>query len=423
MQRVLQLLLLAVMAGASFFAGDGPSSASGATAPLRIGAVFPLHGPLAVLATDEYRGVAIARDMVNASGGISGHQVWLVTRELDMPDQSTGVMKSLHRQGISTVLGAYSSELSIPASTAAARDGMVYWEAGAVADRLTGRGLPGVFRVGASGSNLGSNSAHFAATQLAPRLHRQPPGLTISIVHASDAYAISVAAAAINEAHIYGMRIISNTQYDAYAPDWSAVTATVKRAHPNILILASHIPDGVAFRRAFLKAGIHVDAFIGSTMAQCYPEFGAMLGPDAVGVFASDRPPGKGFNPDALTPQARALYDRFAATWRKQTHGRAPTEEGLAGFSAAWALFHDVLPGTRASFTAASIERAARAVNLPLGSLPNGAGLRFAADRAHLGQNLRAAAVIWQWQAVRHSVVVWPKVYATGTVKMVPLPR
>jgi hypothetical protein len=62
-------------------------------------------------------------------------------------------------------------------------------------------------------------------------------------------------------------------------------------------------------------------------------------------------------------------------------------------------------------------------VDVPEGGLPNGAGLLFARDRRHLGQNLRAAAVIWQWQGVRHSVVVWPATYATGHIALVPLPR
>jgi len=39
-------------------------------------------------------------------------------------------------------------------------------------------------------------------------------------------------------------------------------------------------------------------------------------------------------------------------------------------------------------------------VDLPEGALPNGAGLKFSSDPATLGQNERAAAVIWQWQAV-----------------------
>jgi hypothetical protein len=46
----------------------------------------------------------------------------------------------------------------------------------------------------------------------------------------------------------------------------------------------------------------------------------------------------------------------------------------------------------------------------------------FGSSPSLLGQNLRAAAVIWQWQAIRRSVVVWPATYATGRIMMVPLP-
>jgi ABC-type branched-subunit amino acid transport system substrate-binding protein len=198
------------------------------------------------------------------------------------------------------------------------------------------------------------------------------------------------------------------------------VLSEVTAARPDVLVLASYIPDGVAFRQAMLSANLHVGALIGSTMAECGPEFGAMLGADAIGVFASDRPT-SGFNSGALSPAGRAAYSRFAALWQQQT-GAAPTEEGLAGFTAGWALFHDVLPAAT-SLDPGSIAAAARSTHLAVGELPNGAGLNFAGDAAHLGQNLDAAAVIWQWQGVRKSVTVWPPVYATGAVGMVPLPR
>ena len=119
--------------------------------------------------------------------------------------------------------------------------------------------------------------------------------------------------------------------------------ARLVASRPDVVILAAHIPDGEAFRRAMIAANVHVGALIGSTMAQCVGDFGEELGADAVGVFASDRPTG-GFNPDALPPAARDLYERFAAVWAKANGSGQPSEEGLAGFTAAWALFHDVLP-------------------------------------------------------------------------------
>ncbi len=100
-----------------------------------------------------------------------------------------------------------------------------------------------------------------------------------------------------------------------------------------------------------------------------------------------------------------------------------PTEEGLSGFAAAWALFHDALPAANrsGSLDASAVAAAARSINLPTGSLPNGAGLRFSSDPATLGQNERAAAVIWQWQAVRSYTFVWPPTYQTGDIRFVPL--
>ena len=112
----------------------------------------------------------LAADFVNADGGIGGRQVVLDTRDLESGDAAPAAMASLRADGVAVVVGAYSSELSIPAAAAADQAGLVYWEAGAVADQLTGQGLPLVFRVGASSTNLGDNSADFATTQLAPRL-------------------------------------------------------------------------------------------------------------------------------------------------------------------------------------------------------------------------------------------------------------
>src|SRR5207249_128970 len=246
------------------------------------------------------------------------------------------------REGAVAVLGAYSSALSMPAADAAQSAGLLYWEAGAVADQLTGQGHPLVFRVGATGHQLGAMSSIFAARVIAPRLHRSPAELGLAIVHNRDPYPQDVATAAEARAREEGIRVAAVVAYDARRPDWPQVLARVEAAHPDLLVLASYITDGVAFRRAMLAAGLHVQAMIGSTMAQCVPEFGALLGAGAVGLFASDRPT-SGFNPSALNAAGRDLYQRFRTTYLKR-EGLEPGEEALAGFSAAWTLFHYVMP-------------------------------------------------------------------------------
>ncbi|TME10997.1 MAG: amino acid ABC transporter substrate-binding protein [Chloroflexi bacterium] len=464
--RLAALGLIFTLAAATAGCGDATRSAS--TDPIRIGAVFPISSNAASLAGPELTGVRIAADQVNADGGIAGRKVELEVRDLRARSEADAVMRDLRDRGVQVVIGAYSSDLSIAASDAADRAGLLYWEAGAVADRLTGRGLPMVFRVGASGTNLGSNSSEFAATELASRLGKAVSALRIGIAVADDEYAHSVADAAEATARQRGMPVVVRRSYNLTVPNWPSVMADLAAARPDVLILASHIPDGIAFRQAMLASGLKVGALIGSTMAECDPDFAGELGADAIGIFASDRPTA-GFQAGALGSEAAAAYARFAADWAKATkdsagsgdqsgggygddeagdrygaseytiHGPAEeataeqSEEALAGFSAAWALFRHVLPvaantagsgaGGGATFDAPAVAAAARTVDLAEGSLPNGAGLRFSSDPATLGQNERAAAVIWQWQAVRTYAFVWPPTYATGDVAFVPLAR
>jgi branched-chain amino acid transport system substrate-binding protein len=392
----------------------------GGAVSVKVGAVFPLSGPQAPLAKQEYAGVQIARDLVNADGGVDGAPVELITRDLVAESDASARVEDLKKHGVKAILGAYSSGLSMPVSDATQASGLLYWEAGAVADQLTGRGYPLVFRVGASGSNLGTMSSHFAAEVLASRLNRAPGALRMVIVHNLDAYPSSVAAAVNQQAANEGIPVVANVAYDAHAPDWTSVLAQIRAAQPNVLVLASYIADGVDFRRAMLKSGLHVDALIGSTMAQCVPDFGAMLGADAIGVFASDRPP-HGFNPGALNATGKSTYDRFSAAYRRE-FGSDPTEEALAGFGAAWALFHYVMPHAH-NLSAVAMAASARSLDLPEGTLANGAGIKFSSADETMGQNTRAASVIWQWQGVRHSVTVYPPVFATGSPGFIPLPR
>ncbi|HEV1997355.1 MAG TPA: ABC transporter substrate-binding protein [Candidatus Dormibacteraeota bacterium] len=385
-----------------------------------LGLVAPLKGESGLTAREDTRGVQVAVDEVNRQGGVQGRHVRLVARGADSREATAPAVEALKAAGAAVVMGSYSSQLSIPTAVATSSAGLVYWEAGAVADQVTGEALPRVFRVGAAGSNLGHGSAVFATEQLAPRLHRTVPALRITVVEEHDAYGDSVTNGVVTEATARGAQVAPVIRYDAYHPDWNSVFAAVVGSLPDVLVLASYIPDGVAFRREMLSRGITVGALIGTTMAECGPEFGAELGNDAIGVFASDRP-SRGFNPASLRPGARTAYDLLVSEYQRRFDA-VPGEEGIASFSAAWALLHHVLPGA-ASLAPSGIDAAAQAADLPTGSLPNGAGLRFSSALQDRGQNLRSASVIWQWQGYRHSVTVWPPVLATGVPAFVPLPR
>src|ERR1700674_646117 len=71
---------VALIAGGVALIRQGMPGANGA--PIRIGAVFPLHGDAAGLAAQELLGVKIAAELVNDDGGIDGRQVTLDIRDL-----------------------------------------------------------------------------------------------------------------------------------------------------------------------------------------------------------------------------------------------------------------------------------------------------------------------------------------------------
>src|SRR5579863_618649 len=313
--------------GVLLFAALGAACASVAAAgpvPFRVGAIFPLSGTTAPDSTDEYLGATLAEQMQNADGGISGHPISLDLRDVEDQAQIPAAVSSLKSDGVPVVIGAYASQLSIPAAAAVSAAGMVYWETGAVADRVTGQGSPLVFRVGVNGAELGANAGAFMLKELVPRMAIPVDKLRVYYVTANDDYGTSVGDATRTAPDTAGVPAGGASLYDPYTPNWTPVMQALAAEKPDILVLSSHIQDGIAFRRAFLAAGLSVKVFMGTTMAQCDQDFGNGLGASALAVFASDRPQAN-FNPDALDPQARALYDRFAAVWKERT-GKVPSE-------------------------------------------------------------------------------------------------
>ena len=168
---------LAAMAVMTFMSAAVGCATESTRPTLRLGAIFPLSGSAGSLGSEEFAGVKMAAQLVNADGGVDGKRIAFDVRNVTSVDDAARAVASLRHDGARIVIGGYASDLSMAASAATARQGLVYWEAGAVADRLTGRGLPGVFRVGATGSELGANAGQFVVSQIAPRLHRAPSAM------------------------------------------------------------------------------------------------------------------------------------------------------------------------------------------------------------------------------------------------------
>ena len=391
--------------------------------PIRVGALYPLSGSQGPGGVDEHRGAALAADLVNDDGGVSGRPIELVSIDVPAADAAPAAVQALSEDGVELVLGSYGSTISSVIARATAAEGMVFWETGAVG-MLPDEAARGelTFRMPPTGTVLGRNAIAFVADRLARELGRDAHDLRYGVAFVDDVYGRSVAGGALAELEERGLPLVGSFGYDARTADMRELARSIADARIEVLFVSAYLEDGVQMREALVAEHVPLVASIGTSSSYCMPQFGDELGLDAVGLFASDKPDANALDPAGLAPEAAALLgranDEYGDRW-----GTDMSAPALAGFSATWALLHEVLPSAGAGDVSASaVAEAAGAIDLPPGSLPNGSGLLFGEPGSvDAGDNIRAAGVIWEWIRPGEHVVVWPPLFATHPVEALPI--
>jgi len=186
-----------------------------------------------------------------------------------------------------------------------------------------------------------------------------------------------------------------------------------------VLIAAPYLADAIGLRQALVRHHVRLRTIVGASSAYSAPDFGAALGQQAVGLFATDRSDG-GTGNAGLTTAAKDLLNRASALYNAE-HGKAMSSFAMAGFVGGWVMFHDILPKAT-STSRSAVLGAAMGLDLPTGSEINGSGVKFApATAADAGQNTRALGVIYEWTGVNQRVVVFPSQFASGQPALLPV--
>jgi branched-chain amino acid transport system substrate-binding protein len=387
---------------------------------IKVGAIYPLSGSQGQGGIDEHRGALLAAQLVNADGGVDGRAIEVVSTDVPAAEAAPGAVADLEAGGVDVVLGSYGSTISAPASEAAAANDMLFWETGAVG-MLSARSEQGVrtFRMPPTGAVLGRNAIGFVNGPLAEAFGRDAGDLRYAVSFVDDVYGRAVASGALQAAAEMSLGVVGRFGYDFRTVDYDALARRIDRSGADVLFVSAYLVDAVELRRALVRNDVDLLASIGTSSSYCMPEFGAALGEDAVGLFASDKPSGDAIDPSTLRPEGADLLARARSSYDERW-GEEMSPAALAGFSAAWALFAEVMPvaAERGGLSPDSIADVALETDLPMGSLPNGSGLRFGEPgTATAGDNIAAAAVIWEWMVPGEHMVVWPPKLATHEVR------
>src|SRR5437763_7697661 len=120
-----------------------------AQAPIKLGVIQPLSGPVAASGNYVRMGAEIARDWLNAKGGINGRKVELVieNNKSDPKEAASAAEKLIVRDKVPAIMGAWGSSMTLAAMPKLEEYGVPMVVEASSAASVTKRGNPRVFRI------------------------------------------------------------------------------------------------------------------------------------------------------------------------------------------------------------------------------------------------------------------------------------
>lgn len=412
--------LLAIAALASLPLSGFSASAQ---APIRIGVLLPVTGPLAKNGLENWEAMQIARDMINERGGVNGRKIEFMLGDATNPNAAISETERLiTKDGIKITTGSFASPLAIAVSQAAERHGVFHWETTGAAEIITRRGFKHTFQVGAPARKYGQAAVDFIVEDLSKRLNKPVNDLRIALLWENRAFGKSVGDGIRSYVGTKNIKLVYDEGYDQFATDMTPVVQKLKDVTPDVLIAISFPNDAILFQRKAKELDLNLSAFIGVSAGYSSPDLRNSIGDSVNGIFVADFPPK--VNPAVLAPETRKVAEEFFRRYEEKLK-RPPAGHASAGFSAIWALFTDVFPKAK-TFEPAELREIALKLDLPEGTLVNGSGIKFtnfdwSDDPKDAGQNLKASIGVWQWTKTGNEQV-FPAKLATQSPSMVPLP-
>jgi branched-chain amino acid transport system substrate-binding protein len=415
-------LPLAALAAAAFsLLSHAPA---GAQDPIKIGVLQPMTGAATKNGIENFTAMSIARDMINERGGVNGRKVEFLLADIPSPTAAVSETERLiTKEGVKMTLGSGVSQLAIPVSQAAEKHGVFHWETAGAADIITKRGFKYTFQVGPAARRYGEAAVDITLEDLANKLNKSPADLRVALLWENRAFGKSVGDSIRAYAKEKKVNLVYDEGYDQTATDMTPIVQRLKDVKPDVLLAISFPNDAILFQRKAKELDFNVGAVVGVSAGYSNPDLRDSIGDMVNGIMVSDF--AAKVNPKALAPETVKVADEFFRRYDEKMK-RPPAGHASSAFSATWALFTEVLPKAK-TFEPAELREIALKLDLPVGALANGSGIKFtnndwAADPKDAGQNLRASIGVWQWQKGGNNQV-FPRTLATHDVSLVPMPK
>jgi len=370
---------------------------------IKIGAINPYSGPLALYGDELARGYQLAVDERNASGGVLGRKIEIVRGDAGNPQQGIAAVDQLvTRDKVDAFIGTYISAVSNAASDTAQRYNKLYWDTNAVAAELTERGLPNFIRVGPNAQNFADMSVRAVVEMIAPALKKQPKDLVVWLEHEDSIYGKSIADIQKKLLEQKGVKVAGEGSHNFKAADLTDAILRAKRTNPDVWLQTGYVPDDNLLLKTAREQGFKppVIELVGTGDTQ--ETLDAVGGDYLEGVFVVSYP-----RPDISEkygPGAAA----FLAAYRKAYNRDPIAPQSLTAYTGMKILLEVI--DAAGSTDVAKVRAAAAKMDKPLHSYPSGFGVKFD-DKF---QNTRAPFTVIQWQGGKQVTVFPDEARASG---------
>ncbi|MHB8729405.1 MAG: amino acid ABC transporter substrate-binding protein [Sulfuricaulis sp.] len=285
-----------------------------------VGASVALTGKYARTGQEQLQGFQMWVDDVNARGGLLGRKVALKYYD-DESKPETGAKlyeKLITDDKVDLLIGPYSSDVTMAASTVAEKYHFPMVSSGASATQIWERGYKNIFGLYTLAETYMDPVLEFAKSK---GLH------TIALIYENTEFPRAIASGVKSKARRLGMNVVFEEEYGKASTDFSSMIIKIKARKPDMVIGGSYLPDSVAFMRQARENRLYAKIFA-FAVGPALPDFGKNLGPDADGVMGNTM-----FEPTLKLPGVKEFAEKY-----KAKYGHEPGYHAAGGYGAGQVL-------------------------------------------------------------------------------------
>ncbi|MBV9538774.1 MAG: ABC transporter substrate-binding protein [Acidisphaera sp.] len=249
----------AALAGAAVLAL--PALTRAQAAAVKIGMIHPVTGPLAFGGSQCRLGGQTAIDDVNREGGIKslgGAKLEAMLGDAQgKPEVASALVDQMAEAKVAAITGCYASNLCLAATQTAAKYGIPFSIDSGIADAITARGLPNVYRLFPQNSVM-TDGAIACLDQLNKGVGS--PAKSAVIVHEDSEFGTSTAKLLAQKLGGIGIEVKETIAHATPTRDFTNIVLRIKAAAPDLVVITNYPNEYQLLLRTLVQQRVNLVA-------------------------------------------------------------------------------------------------------------------------------------------------------------------